>query len=596
MRLDRIEGGPIDGTHATAGGWLRALELTAPIAKSPARILSHVIDDVAASRGDAPALFSDHECLSFGALARRSRCYAAWARRHNLGKGDVVCLLMPNRPEYLAIWLGITRAGGVVSLLNTNLAGLSLAHCINIVAPKHIIVDTELAAAFATAQPHLATTATIWSHGENGEFPNIEHALVPDAGPTDAAPVTIADCALYIYTSGTTGLPKAAKVSHQRLLTWSLWFAGMIGTRPDDRMYNCLPMYHSVGGVVATGAVLVSGGSVAIRRKFSAREFWDDVARFDCTLVQYIGELCRYLVHAPPHPAETSHRIRLACGNGLRPDVWEPFRDRFRIPQILEFYAATEGNVTLFNLEGKPGAIGRIPAFLAHRSPTALVKIEPDTGEPVRDERGLCVRCATDEIGEAIGLIFDGRSNAGGRFEGYTGQRESERKILRDVFKPGDAWFRTGDLMRKDQSGFFYFVDRIGDTFRWKGENVSTTEVSETLTAFPGITEASVYGVDIPGHDGRAGMAAIVGTADLDALREHLADRLPAYARPVFLRLRGEIETTATFKHRKNELARDGYDPAAIADPLYVHDPERRAYVRLDAALYRRIRTGQIRL
>src|SRR5262249_34503384 len=198
-----------------------------------------------------------------------------------------------------------------------------------------------------------------------------------------------------------------------------------------------------------------------------------------------------------------------ACGNGLRPDVWEPFKTRFHIPQILEFYAATEGNVTLFNLEGKPGAIGRIPPFLAHRSPTALVRIDPDSNEPIRDREGLCVRCTPKEPGEALGLISDGRSNAGGRFEGYTGKHESERKVLRDVFKPGDAWFRTGDLMRKDKSGFFYFVDRLGDTFRWKGENVSTTEVAEVLTGFPGITEASVYGVAICGHDGRAGMAAI---------------------------------------------------------------------------------------
>ena len=599
MRLDKVErASPIDAGHATGGGWLRALEMTAPIAKSPTRILPHVIDDVAAASGDAPALLSDHECLSFRALAERARLYAGWAARHGVSKGDVVCLLMPNRPEYLAIWLGITRAGGIVSLLNSNLTGASLAHCIDIVAPKHIIVDVELLAAFASARPHLTSGAKVWSHGDAGsEVPNIEHAVGRgDAAPTDDAHApTIADCALYIYTSGTTGLPKAARVSHQRLLAWSLWFAGMMGTRPNDRMYNCLPMYHSVGGVVATGAVLVSGGSVAIRKKFSAREFWDDVARFDCTLVQYIGELCRYLVNAPPHPAETKHRIRLACGNGLRPDVWEQFKDRFRIPQILEFYAATEGNVTLFNLEGKPGAIGRIPAFLAHRSPTTLVKIDLNTGEPLRDADGLCVRCAVNEPGEALGLISDGRTNVGGRFEGYTGRQESERKILRGVFKPADAWFRTGDLMRKDDGGFFYFVDRLGDTFRWKGENVSTTEVAEAITAFPGLTEASVYGVEIPGHDGRAGMAAIVGSPDLAALREHLANRLPAYARPLFLRLRGEIETTATFKHRKNELARDGYDPAAIADPLYVHDPERRAYVPLDAALYRRISAGQVR-
>jgi fatty-acyl-CoA synthase len=288
----------------------------------------------------------------------------------------------------------------------------------------------------------------------------------------------------------------------------------------------------------------------------------------------------------------------VGCGNGLRPDIWNTFKDRFRIPQILEFYAATEGNVTMFNVEGKPGAIGRIPAFLAHRSPVALVKHDVETGELVRNTQGMCMRCGPDEVGEAIGKILEGSSNVGSRFEGYTSQRDSERKIVRNVFDAGDAWFRTGDLMSRDEKGFFYFVDRIGDTFRWKGENVSTSEVSEAINAFPGIADAAVYGVAIPGTEGRAGMAAIVcdGVLDLAAFRSHLVKSLPEYARPLFLRVRDKIEVTATFKHQKNDLACCGFDPAKVSGPLYFDDPAHQAFVRLDPELYDRIQTRRVRL
>jgi fatty-acyl-CoA synthase len=410
-------------------------------------------------------------------------------------------------------------------------------------------------------------------------------------------PVTIDDRALYIYTSGTTGLPKAAHVSHARVMQWSHWFAGLMDARPSDRMYNCLPMYHSVGGVLATGAVLVGGGSVAIRETFSARQFWSDVVGWDCTLFQYIGELCRYLLHTEPQPDEKDHRIRMCCGNGLRPDVWNGFKERFRIPQILEFYAATEGNVSLVNVEGKPGAIGRIPLFLTHRFPATLVKHDPDADAPVRDARGFCIRCAPNEVGEAIGQVLKDRSNVGSRFEGYTNEEASESKILRHVFQPGDAWFRTGDLMRKDEQGYFYFVDRIGDTFRWKGENVGTFDVSEAICGFPGVKEANVYGVAIPGTDGRAGMATIVTSPGLDlaAFRTHLVSRLPDYARPVFLRVRDDLEVTTTFKHTKSALVREGYDPAVIGDAIYFNDRERQAFVQLDKSLYDRIQSGHVR-
>jgi fatty-acyl-CoA synthase len=592
-----------DGDRAgdtPAKAWLRALEMTAPIAANPTRILPIVIDEVAARQGDAPALISDRETLTYRALAARANRYARWALAQGIALGDTVCLMMPNRPDYMAAWLGITRVGGVVALINTNLNERALAHCIDIVAPRHVVVAAELIAAFTGAQPYLTVRARVWTHdADAADGRRIDRDLARYAeGPLTVAeqrPVTIDDKALYIYTSGTTGLPKAANVSHARVLTWSCWFAGMMGTGPHDRMYDCLPMYHSVGGVVATGALLVSGGAVVIREKFSARQFWDDVARFDCTLVQYIGELARYLVNAPPHPLETKHRLRLACGNGLRADVWETFRQRFTIPRILEFYAATEGNLSLYNVAGKVGAIGRVPSFLAHRFPAAIIRLDPDRNAPMRDAQGLCARCAADEPGEAIGRIE--RANPGARFDGYTDDEASEKKILRDVFKPGDAWFRTGDLMRKDAQGYFYFVDRIGDTFRWKGENVATAEVAAAVVRCPGVLDATVYGVAVPGTDGKAGMAALVtgGGFDLATLYRHL-ECLPAYARPVFVRIRGELETTATFKHQKGELAREGYDPAATDEAVYVSDTDQKAYVRMGANLFALIQAGQTRL
>jgi len=604
----------VDGviSRATAGNgasavapWLRALELTKPIADRPERVLPVIVDELEERFGEALALLSERECLTFRALAQRVRRYSRWALAQGLSKGDVVCLLMPNRPEYLAIWLGITRVGAVVSLLNTNLVGKSLAHCVDIAAPKHVIVADELVDAFVQARPHATSgakvwDAKIWSHGANPHhWPDVASDVSRRSGEPlsdgECRAPTVADRALLIYTSGTTGLPKAANVNHHRLLIWSLWFAGMMDTRPGDRMYNCLPMYHSIGGVVATGAVLVNGGSVVIPDRFSAGQFWADIVRWDCTLFQYIGELCRYLLHAPAHRRERSHRIRLACGNGLRPDVWNGFKERFAIPRILEFYAATEGNVTLFNTEGKPGAIGRVPSFLAHRSPTALVRYDVEQGELLRDAHGRCIRCGPHEAGEAIGKIA---SDPGSRFEGYTDKHETEKKIVRDAFEAGDAWFRTGDLMRKDEGGHFYFVDRIGDTFRWKGENVSTSEVSEAITAFPGITQAIVYGVAVPGCEGRAGMAAVVSDRPIDliAFREHLAGHLPEYARPLFLRVCDDIDVTGTFKPQKNALMCEGYAPAkTTGDQIYFRD-RNRGFIALDGALLALVQTGRVRL
>jgi fatty-acyl-CoA synthase len=578
---------------------LRALELTAPIPSHRERILPVVVEEMAARMGDAPALLSERESLTYSELAERANQYARWALAQGLAKGDVVCLLMPNRPEYMAIWMGLTRVGVVVSLLNTNLVGTSLAHCIRAVSPRLVIVDAGMVMALA----QVGEVPTVWVHGEaTGSRARIDLEIARISGEAlrgdERRAVTIDDLALYIYTSGTTGLPKAAKVSHARVMQWSHWFAGMMEVTPADRMYNCLPMYHSVGGVQAPGAMLVAGGSVAIREKFSASEFWCDVVRWDCTIFQYIGELCRYLLHAAPTAEETKHRIRLACGNGLAAQVWEAFQERFRIPRILEFYAATEGNVSLFNVHGRQGAMGHVPAYLAHRFAPALVRFDVGAGEPVRYEDGFCVRCGTNEAGEALGKVRDDPASVGSRFDGYTTQQDSEKRILRDVFERGDAWFRTGDLMRRDEKGFYYFVDRVGDTFRRKGENVATSEVAAALCGFAGVRHANVYGVAVPGIEGRVGMAAVVVEDDFDLtrLRRYLESQLPAYARPLFLRISAEAETTGTFKYSKTELVRQGYDPAACGDAIYFDLTEAEAFVPLDEELYDRFQSGGVRV
>ncbi len=579
--------------------WLRALELTAPISRDRALIFPRVIDALAERFGEAPALLDDGQCLSYRGLAQQASRYARWAQGEGLGRGDVVCLLLQNCPDYVAIWLGVTRVGAIVALMNTTLTGASLAHAVTIVAPKHIIIG----ATFAASLPTIAANVRCWAHGgEVQGFARIDHAARTYRGETlslaECPAPTLMDRALLIYTSGTTGLPKAANVSHFRIMQWSHWFAGMMNTQPSDRMYNCLPMYHSIGGIVAVGATLVGGGSVVIRQRFSARRFWDDIAAWQCTLFQYIGELCRYLVESPPHPLECTHRLRLCCGNGLRQEVWPTFKQRFQIPHILEYYAATEGSFSLYNCEGEPGSIGRVPVFLRHRSPVALVRFDVANEAPYRGGDGFCVPCDADEAGEALGRIDGDGVEAPGRFEGYVDAEASRQKILRDVFGKGDRWCRTGDLMRKDRRGYFYFVDRVGDTFRWKGENVSSQAVAETIAACPGVTEAVVYGVNVPGTEGRAGMAALVPGEGFDValLRQHLAGHLPDYARPLFVRLCTEIEMTATFRPRKQEFARQGYDPGATADPILFSDRASDSYVRVDEALYRRLQTNQLRL
>ena len=587
------------GKPSTARIWLKAIERTSRIEANPNRLFADLIEEWAERQPDHPALLSDRETFSYRELNERINRYARFALAQGIGKGETVCLLLSGQPDYLAAWLGMGKVGVVVALINTKLVGASLLHCIDVAQAAHVIVGDDVAPAFEEIRPRLKRPPTIWRHG--GSESGLERTLAGFDGAalssSERRDVAIDDRALLIYTSGTTGLPKAASISHRRIQNWGGWFAGLTNASPEDRLFNCLPLFHSVGGVVAPCSMLAAGASVVLSEKFSASTFWQDVVRWDCTLFQYIGELCRYLLKAPASDPERQHRLRLVCGNGLRGDVWEEFQARFSIPQILEFYAATEGNFSLYNVEGKPGAIGRIPPLLAHRFPAAIVRVDPETFAPLRNEDGLCTACAAGEAGEAVGRIGTA-DDAGGRFEGYTNAAETEKKILRDVFAKGDAWFRTGDLMKIDDGGFFHFVDRLGDTFRWKGENVATSEVNEAILECPGVIDATTYGVQVANADGRAGMAAVVTDASFDfaKFRDHLARRLPAYACPVFIRLSASLDNTETFKQKKQDLIRAGFDPQNVKDPLFFRDPKSGDFLPLDADGFSKIRKGAIRL
>jgi fatty-acyl-CoA synthase len=572
----------------------RTLWLLRLVKPNATRSIVDIVEAQAKKRPRNIAILCLDQVMTYAELDARASRYANWALGAGIGRGAPVALLMENRPDYICAWLGLFKVGAQVALINTNLLGEALAHSIAMSGAKHAIVGTELVANFQAA-PFEAAPA-LWIEGEGG---NLSEALAAASdrspGKQARAGVTLRTRAFFIYTSGTTGLPKAANFSHMRMLFMMSGFVGALRPRASDRIYDPLPLYHSTGGVCAVGLAFFSGGALILKRKFSVHEFWDDVHRYGATMFEYIGELCRYLLNAPPVALERGHSIRAITGNGLRPEIWREFQARFAIPRIVEFYGATESNVSMLNYDGRVGAVGRVPDYLEWLLPSRIVRFDVEKEMPVRGEGGLCIECGPDEVGEAVGGMS---TRAGREFEGYTNRADSDKKMLRDVFSKGDTWFRTGDLMRRDEHGYFYFVDRIGDTFRWKGENVSTGEVGEALAAAPGIREANVYGVSVPGMEGRAGMASLVvdGDFNLDALPGWLKLRLAPYARPIFLRLSPQIDVTGTFKQRKVDLVRQGFDPSAIADPLYFFDAEGGCYERLTAERHADIVEGRVKL
>ena len=554
--------------------------------------------------GDRVFIRFEDDAVTFREFNERANRRAHVLAAEGISRGDVLVLMMENRPEYLETVAAAGKLGAIVSNINTNLRGRPLVHSVELSSAKLAIVGAECTEAFARAN-ELQTmfpadrilVDTRWA--DEASAPSGWRAIEPlltaasTASPPDLG-LRSNDMLFYIFTSGTTGLPKAAKINHLRFASAGLGM-GWYGLRiaPGDTIYCALPLYHSNGLLLAFGSALSNGGTIALARRFSVRRFWEDCHKFEATAFVYIGEVLRYLVNAPPAPTDRTHRVTRCLGNGLRPDIWETFCTRFGISHVHEFYAATEGNAFTLNLDDTPGSVGRI--LLKSSNNLVIVRYDVEREEILRDENGLAIACKPGESGELLGKI-----KLTTPFLGYSDDRESKKKLTTDVLEKGDQYFRTGDLLKSDALGNFYFVDRIGDTYRWKGENVSTNEVGEVLSAFPGMRLANVYGVQVPKADGRAGMAALLlddaAAFDRDAFYEFVDAKLPAYARPAFVRVRNEMEVTGTFKYVKSQLKHQGFDPALVEDPLFVRNDATRTYEPMTPGRFAAVREGQMRL
>ena len=544
---------------------------------------------------DRTAIRFEGRQMTYGELDRLANRFAYWGLSKGLNRGDTVALMMENRPEYIAAWYGLSKIGVVTALVNTNLTGKSLARSLEIVNARILVTGEEQDRAVSSLPAKLREALPVFSYGgKTGRAlePALKnHAATRPAKSCRALMTGHSNC-LYLYTSGTTGMPKAALMSHARVRTMLRTFIAPTKATARDRTYVTMPLYHVTGGLCAIGIALHTGGEIILRRSFSASAFWDECREHKVTIMAYIGELCRYLVNQPESDDDRKHTVRAALGNGLTSDVWTRFSARFGIKRIIEFYGSTEGNVKFMNYDSTPGACGRVPPIARKQyAHVAFVEVDPETENPLRDEDGRCVRAGTNAVGEAIGRVGEDQMT---RFDGYEDEAASEQKILRDVFEKGDAWFRTGDLMRMDEHGYVYFVDRLGDTFRWKGENVSTHEVAVALGHVPGVQTANVYGVNVPGAEGKAGMASVTvsGYLDYKDLFDRLSANLPKHAVPLFIREQQQAETTGTFKYRKTDLAKQGFDPKKTRDPVWYMDPETGEYTRLTPDQFKKIASG----
>jgi len=420
----------------------------------------------------------------------------------------------------------------------------------------------------------------------------------------EAVPQSVQTCTnfndklLYIFTSGTTGLPKAAVIKNSRFYFYcaGMYYLNDLASIPNLVLYDPLPLYHSAGGIVGIGLMMVFGSTVVIRKKFSVRNFWKDCCKYNCNAAQYIGEICRYLLSAPETPEERRHNVQLMFGNGLRPQIWDLFVRRFNIKRVGEFYGATEGNSSVVNIDGKQGAVGFTSVLFPFVYPVRLIKVN-ENGDVMRDKNGLCVLCKPGEPGEFIGKIVKNHPSRG--FDGYVDKEATQKKIAHDVMCKGDMWFRSGDLLIMDEFGWMYFVDRMGDTFRWRGENVSTIEVEAVLSTVLQQQDTIVYGVEVPGVEGRCGMACIVapsGGLDLASFLAAVKKQLPSYATPIFLRLVQHLDLTGTFKLKKIVMQQEGYNPNVIQDQMFFLDAVKGAYRQLDKCLYNDIIEMRCRL
>ncbi|KAL4100912.1 hypothetical protein QTP88_020937 [Uroleucon formosanum] len=516
-------------------------------------------------------------------------------------KGDVVGLLMENRPEFVCIWLGMSKVGIVSALINYNQRMVSLLHSIKVANCTSLIYGAELSSDIDDIKSDLDNDIKLFKFSSTPSPTNdgtyLNHFLdkASPSAPNPPEKPGYNDKLLYIYTSGTTGYPKAAIITNVRYIFIAGAYAYQVGLKYSDRFYTPMPLYHTAAGIMCIGQSLLYGCTTVIRKKFSASGYFQDISKYNCTAGQYIGEMCRYILATPPKADDTNHKLRIIFGNGLKPQIWKEFVSRFNVPRVAEFYGSTEGNANIANTDNTFGAIGFVSRLIPSIYPISIIRVNPETCEPIRNADGLCTRCNPGEPGVIVGKIIS--TNPSRQFLGYVNNEESEKKIVRDVFDKGDAAFLSGDLLVADEWGYLYFKDRTGDTFRWKGENVSTAEVEGVVSNIAGYRDCVVYGVEVPNSEGRAGMAAIVdknNTLDVSTLSDGLQKALPSYARPLFIRKLNEVEMTGTYKLKKIDLQRDGYDIERIKDQVYYSN--KGIYQELTIEAYTDIMSGKIRL
>ncbi|CAJ1053200.1 long-chain fatty acid transport protein 1-like [Xyrichtys novacula] len=558
---------------------------------------------------DKPALIYEAtgEVWTFRELQEQCHAVAHWALAQGWAEGEVVALFMESQPLVVALWLGLAMVGVEAAFINHNLRQQSLLHCVRVSGARAMVFGTNMREVVSEVRDGLQPDLLLFISGQEVneeklcslQIQSLDTLLDHSSKhpPSRLLKKGFNDRLFYIYTSGTTGMPKAAIVVHSRYYRIASFGFHSFGLQNDDIMYNCLPLYHSAGTIMGVGQCLLFGLTVVIRRKFSASRFWEDCVKHNCTVTLYIGEVCRYLLAQPVRLSEAQHRVRVAVGNGLRPSVWEEFVQRFRIQRVGEFYGATECNCSLINIDGKVGACGFNSRILPSFYPIRLVRVQQESGELLRDSQGLCVPCQPGEPGMLVGRIND--TDPLRRFDGYVDQESTSKKIARNVFKMGDSAYVSGDTLVMDEYGYIYFKDRSGDTFRWRGENVSTTEVEGVLSGLLGHADVAVYGVTIPDVEGKAGMAAVAhteGQFDHDAFLMAVQKALPSYARPVFLRLMPSVDTTGTFKIQKTRLQREGYKPQDSSEKVYFLNSRAGCYEAVTDDLFNDIVEGRVSL
>lgn len=528
--------------------------------------IGKVVQDRAARYGDKVFLRFGDEQITYREANETVNRYAAILAARGVGHGDVVGIMLRNSPEPVLLMLASVKCGAVAGMLNYNQRGDVLKHSFGLLGAKAVVADTDFVEPITESGADTDGLLTI------DDLKRLA-ASAPTGNPPTTAAVLAKDDAFYIFTSGTTGMPKASVMTHYRWLRALAGFGGL-GMRltSKDTLYCCLPLYHNNALTVALSSVLNSGATLAIGKQFSASKFWDEVIRYDATAFVYIGEICSYLLSQPPKDTDRKHKVRVICGNGLRPAIWEDFTKRFGIERVCEFYGASEGNTAFVNVFNIPQSTGICP------SPVAFVEYDPETGDPLRDDKGRVKKVPTGEPGLLLSKVSNFQP-----FDGYTDREETEKKLVRNAFRDDDVWFNTGDLMRSQGFGHASFTDRLGDTFRWKGENVATTEVEAALSADPQVEECTVFGVEVEGAGGRAGMAAIQlkegEKFDGKALAKAAYDKLPGYAVPLFVRVVDELAYTSTFKSQKVDLRKEGFNVEEIEDPIYVLSGRDEGYV-----------------